>query len=250
MEKNYFDSKASLDNALEALLKYTNNWYDIFIEAAKKYQANIKDLEEDKEGDFESKKAYDDEAYDDEAYDDAAFANFDKRHVSGYEDEPKCFGGHFGAGFEIDEPRLEDYTDKKKFEDDLAAYNRFVEAGEDCVRRGLEKPEWVDFGKPTSDDSYYNEDIPYDDMDDEPKEELAELLGISTADLDSILYKQSIGNLKYYKLEKELNKKKNAFLDALNQCKPDSKYLQQLRELAKANEKNEKLCRLIKYYIN
>lgn len=235
MERNYFDSKASLDNALEALLKYTNNWYDIFIEAAKKYQANMKELDEDKE--------------DEEAEDDAAFANFDRKHVSGYEDEPKCFGGHFGAGFEIDEPRLEDYADRKKFEDDLAAYNRFVEAGEDCVRRGLEKPEWVDFGESTSVDSYDNEDIPYDDMDDEPKEELAELLGVSATDLDNILYNQSIRNLKCYKLEKELNKKKNAFLDALKECKQDSKYLQQLRELAKSNEKNEKLCRLIKYYI-
>ena len=234
MERNYFDSKASLDNALEALLKYTNNWYDIFIEAAKKYQANMKELDEDKE--------------DEEAEDDAVFTNFDRRHVSGYEDEPKCFGGHFGAGFEIDEPRLEDYADRKKFEDDLAAYNRFVEAGEDCVRRGLEKPEWVDFGKSTSDDSYYNEDIPYDDMDDEPKEELAELLGISIADVDNILYKQSIDKLKYYKLEKDLHEKKNAFLEALKECKPDSKYLQQLRELAKTNEKNEKLYRLIKYY--
>ena len=234
MERNYFDSKASLDNALEDLLKYTNNWYDIFIEAAKKYQANMKDLDEDKE--------------DEEAEDDAAFTNFDRKHVSGYEDEPKCFGGHFGAGFEIDEPRLEDYADRKKFEDDLAAYNRFVEAGEDCVRRGLEKPEWVDFGESTSDDSYYNEDIPYDDMDDEPKEELAELLGISIADVDNILYKQSIDKLKYYKLEKDLHEKKNAFLEALKECKPDSKYLQQLRELAKTNEKNEKLYRLIKYY--
>ena len=234
MERNYFDSKSSLDNALEALLKYTNNWYDIFIEAAKKYQANMKELDEDKE--------------DEEAEDDAAFTNFDRRHVSGYEDEPKCFGGHFGAGFEIDEPRLEDYADRKKFEDDLAAYNRFVEAGEDCVRRGLEKPEWVDFGESTSDDSYYNEDIPYDDMDDEPKEELAELLGISIADVDNILYKQSIDKLKYYKLEKDLHEKKNAFLEALKECKPDSKYLQQLRELAKTNEKNEKLYRLIKYY--
>lgn len=234
MERNYFDSKASLDNALEALLKYTNNWYDIFIEAAKKYQANMKELDEDKE--------------DEEAEDDAAFTNFDRKHVSGYEDEPKCFGGHFGAGFEIDEPRLEDYADRKKFEDDLAAYNRFVEAGEDCVRRGLEKPEWVDFGESTSDDSYYNEDIPYDDMDDEPKEELAELLGISATELDNILYDRSISNLKYYKLEKELNKKKNEFLEALNQCKPDSKYIQELKELAKSNEKNEKLYRLIKYY--
>ena len=235
MEKNYFDSKASLDNALENLLKYINNWYDIFIDATKRYQANTKELDEDKE--------------DEEAKDDDAFVNFDRRHVSGYEDEPKCFGGHFGAGFEIDEPRLEDYTDKKKFEDDLAAYNRFVEAGEDCVRRGLEKPEWVDFGESTSVDSYDNEDIPYDDMDDEPKEELAELLGISATELDNILYDRSISNLKYYKLEKELNKKKNEFLDALNQCKPDSKYIQQLREMAKTNEKNEKLCRLIKYYI-
>lgn len=234
MEKNYFDSKASLDNALEDLLKYINNWYDIFIDAAKRYQANTKELDEDKE--------------DDEADDDAAFANFDRRHVSGYYDDSKCFGGHFGAGFEIDEPRLEDYTDKKKFKDDLAAYNRFVEAGEECVRRGLEKPEWVDFGKPTSDDSYYNEDIPYDNMDDEPKDELAELLGISTADLDSILYKHSNDKIKYNNIEKELYEKKNAFLEALKECKPDSKYLQQLRELAKANEKNEKLYRLIKYY--
>lgn len=236
MERNYFDSKASLDKSLEDLLKYTNNWYDIFIEAAKKYQANMKELDEDKE--------------DEESKDDASFVNFDRRHVSGYEDEPKCFGGHFGAGFEIDEPRLEDYTDRKKFEDDLAAYNRFVEAGEDCVRRGLEKPEWVDFGESTSVGSYDNEDIPYDDMDDEPKEELAELLGISATELDNILYDRSISNLKYYKLEKELNKKKNEFLDVLNQCKPDSKYIQELKELAKTNEKNEKLYRLIKYYID
>lgn len=235
MERNYFDSKLSLGDALEDLLKLTNNWYDIFIETAKRYQANMKDLDENKE--------------DEEAKDDASFVNFDRRHVSGYEDDPKCFGGHFGAGFEIDEPRLEDYTDRKKFEDDLAACNRFVEAGEDCVRRGLEKPEWVDFGESTSVDSYDNEDIPYDDMDDEPKEELAELLGISATELDNILYDRSISNLKYYKLEKELNKKKNEFLDALNQCKPDSKYIQELKELAKTNEKNEKLYRLIKYYI-
>ena len=155
MKRNYFDSKASFDNAREDLLKYTNNWYDILLEDAKRYAANMKGLDEDKEDVLEGEKAYDDE----EADDDAAFADFDRRHVSRYDDEPKFFGGHFGAGFEIDEPRTQDYTDKKKYEDDLAAYERFVEAGEDCVRRGLEKPEWVDFGEPASDD-------PYDDMDD------------------------------------------------------------------------------------
>lgn len=45
----------------------------------------------------------------------------------------------FGAGFEIDEPRCEDYSRRWEFESDHAAYDRFVEAGEDCVARGLEK---------------------------------------------------------------------------------------------------------------
>ena len=45
----------------------------------------------------------------------------------------------FGAGFEIDEPRCEDYTSRWKFESDHAAFDRFVEAGEDCVARGLAK---------------------------------------------------------------------------------------------------------------
>lgn len=45
----------------------------------------------------------------------------------------------FGAGFEIDEPRCEDYDSRWEFEDDHAAFDRFVEAGEDCVARGLEK---------------------------------------------------------------------------------------------------------------
>lgn len=53
---------------------------------------------------------------------------------------------------------------------------------------------------------------------------------------------------KYDKVEKKLNEKKNEFLDALNQCKPDSNYLQQLRELAKTNVGNKILCDLIKYY--
>jgi hypothetical protein len=45
----------------------------------------------------------------------------------------------FGAGFEIDEPRCEDYTSRWKFESDHAAFDKFVEAGEDCVKRGLGK---------------------------------------------------------------------------------------------------------------
>ena len=44
-----------------------------------------------------------------------------------------------GAGFEIDEPRCEDYDKRWQFESDHAAFDRFVEAGEDCVARGLEK---------------------------------------------------------------------------------------------------------------
>lgn len=219
MKRNYFDSKATVDESLEKVRKYINdfydrkdfdasklydddetgdglydaggeddekaknnaNWYDILLEAAKECVAHMKALDEDKEDDLEGEKAYDDE----EARDDAAFADFDRRHVFGdndfqsnydyyrngsktsnlYEDdedddeEPKYSDEHFGAGFEIDEPRLEDYTDRKKFEDDLAAYERFVEAGEDCVSRGLEKPEWANSVKV---------DEISDDVDDEP----------------------------------------------------------------------------------
>lgn len=45
----------------------------------------------------------------------------------------------FGAGFEIDEPRAEDYDKRWQFESDHAAFDRFVDAGEDCVARGMEK---------------------------------------------------------------------------------------------------------------
>jgi len=45
----------------------------------------------------------------------------------------------FGYGLEVDEPRCEDYDCRWEFEDDHAAFDRFVEAGEDCVARGLEK---------------------------------------------------------------------------------------------------------------
>lgn len=45
----------------------------------------------------------------------------------------------FGAGFEVDEPRAEDYRLRWQFEDDHAAFDRFVEAGLDCEARGLTK---------------------------------------------------------------------------------------------------------------
>ena len=45
----------------------------------------------------------------------------------------------FGYGLQVDEPRSSDYRCRWQFEDDHAAYDRFVEAGEDCVARGLEK---------------------------------------------------------------------------------------------------------------
>ena len=101
------------------------------------------------------------------------------------------------------------------------------------------------------------------------KRALTELLGISVTDLDKILYNElpnitlktylhiivlqslvmdSSDKSNYDKVENKLQEKKNAFLDALKECKPDSKYLQQLRELAKANAGNEKLCELIRYY--
>jgi hypothetical protein len=45
----------------------------------------------------------------------------------------------FGAGFEIDEPRCEDYDERWMFEDDHKAFDKFVDAGEDCIARGLGK---------------------------------------------------------------------------------------------------------------
>lgn len=61
-------------------------------------------------------------------------------------------------------------------------------------------------------------------------------------------YSHSSSKSKYDKVEKKLHEKKNEFLEALKECKPDSNYLQQLRELAKTNADNKKLCDLISYY--
>lgn len=177
MKRTHFVSNAS-DDSLKKVLEYINDLHNILLEDAKKNDSSRKDLDED----------------DEEVRDDAAFADFDRKHVTGYDDfqsdydyyrngskmfnpydedeydeddDSKYFGEHFGAGFEIDEPRPEDYTDSKTFEDDYAAYERFVEAGEDCVRRDLEKPEWADSVKidDVDDDVYDDCD---DDYDDEP----------------------------------------------------------------------------------
>lgn len=49
----------------------------------------------------------------------------------------------FGAEFAVDEPMCENYTSRAKFESDHAAFDRFVDAGEDCIKRGLARPEGV-----------------------------------------------------------------------------------------------------------
>lgn len=138
--------------------------------------SNIEDLLgkiADKLGIDQDEDDYDDddedEFDDDEEEEDASFEDFDKRHVCGFNNFHRhydffnpnplprwgvCENGkpedpfkRFGAGFEIDEPRWEDYDDREEFEDDHAAYDRFVEAGEDCVARGLEKPDGVEIQK-------------------------------------------------------------------------------------------------------
>ena len=57
--------------------------------------------------------------------------------------EPADDNLRFGAAFEIDEPRCEDYDKRWQFESDHAAFDRFVDAGEDCVARGLARPDGV-----------------------------------------------------------------------------------------------------------
>ena len=49
----------------------------------------------------------------------------------------------FGAEFAIDEPRRSDYGNREDFEYDHQLYDEFVSAGEDCVERGLARPEGV-----------------------------------------------------------------------------------------------------------
>ena len=49
----------------------------------------------------------------------------------------------FGAEFAVDEPMCQNYDERWMFEDDHRAFDRFVEAGEDCVARGLARPDGV-----------------------------------------------------------------------------------------------------------
>ena len=49
----------------------------------------------------------------------------------------------FGAEFAIDEPRRSDYNNREDFEYDHQLFDEFVSAGEDCVERGLARPEGV-----------------------------------------------------------------------------------------------------------
>ena len=57
---------------------------------------------------------------------------------------PACENKRFGAGFNISEPKASDYDQRWMFESDHAAFDKFVEAGEDCVARGLATPEDVE----------------------------------------------------------------------------------------------------------
>ena len=49
----------------------------------------------------------------------------------------------FGAEFAVDEPMRSNYDNRWEFEDDHKAFDKFVTAGEDCVARGLARPEGV-----------------------------------------------------------------------------------------------------------
>jgi len=57
--------------------------------------------------------------------------------------EPANEDLRFGAEFAIDEPRRSDYDNREDFEYDHQLYDEFVEAGEDCVARGLARPDGV-----------------------------------------------------------------------------------------------------------
>jgi hypothetical protein len=58
--------------------------------------------------------------------------------------KPKDENLRFGyQGPCIDEPRRSDYDDREDFEYDHQLFDEFVSAGEDCVERGLARPEGV-----------------------------------------------------------------------------------------------------------
>ena len=49
----------------------------------------------------------------------------------------------FGAEFAIDEPMAKNYSNRADFEYDHQLFDEFVSAGEDCVKRGLARPDGV-----------------------------------------------------------------------------------------------------------
>ena len=49
----------------------------------------------------------------------------------------------FGAEFAIDEPMAKNYSNRADFEYDHQLFDEFVSAGEDCVNRGLARPDGV-----------------------------------------------------------------------------------------------------------
>ena len=61
----------------------------------------------------------------------------------GISGEPADENLRFGAEFAIDEPRRSDYDNREDFEYDHQLFDEFVSAGEDCVERGLARPEGV-----------------------------------------------------------------------------------------------------------
>ena len=61
----------------------------------------------------------------------------------GISGEPADENLRFGAEFVIDEPRRSDYDNREDFEYDHQLFDEFVSAGEDCVERGLARPEGV-----------------------------------------------------------------------------------------------------------
>ena len=57
--------------------------------------------------------------------------------------EPADENLRFGASFAVDEPRASDYDNREDFEYDHQLFDEFVSAGEDCVERGLARPDGV-----------------------------------------------------------------------------------------------------------
>lgn len=73
---------------------------------------------------------------DDEDFEDDDFENEISQETFGTPYDPNK---RFGYGLEVDEPRRSDYTSQREFEHDHKLFDNFVDAGEACVERGLDK---------------------------------------------------------------------------------------------------------------